>query len=679
MLEEFSLIESPPSSTSNTSSWAILEDSPDLSIQGSNSSQSPVEGPAGPVQNFSARYALLPERLFLTPVSTEPSRVERCMHHWAFRACFALLASLFYLQGVPPLTQELVTDDPMAPAAWDKRYVRTTPTTGYEVFLVRRGQPPLTPAASWIVLTPDRTLKTLQLRDRKTVLNVPTAGSYFAPVGALSAAEKTAVRTAADDKITNQEAFSEVTPYNTDQWSTSRRVFSFLLGMPALGGHGIRWVTRSRYRVFGTAATLLLVYDILSKLAVWEMLEHFVALNRNRFGELIQSWKDASGRIKEFIEALQVNYETLAGWIEPWRLFAYLMVTGFVIYMRVTWDPDSEESPSLASTPATTPPDSPRDGQSNAQMEAIKQIMEKQMQLQEQLILTDEQFRTQTMLQQVKNESTEKSQWSDEDREMFTEMKTRVDMFSKYVTEDKKEINPVPETPAKTVTTSEATSSKDQELQTPEKKEEPPAKKPKTQELEAQVARLVRVGQNPTEICREAILQLEDWSTVDMMEAFPEGFRVRLAPQLLTQIYQSGKKARDFILEWLRVRTLYENPSAREALSVAGTIDTLLLDEKVPNFINKVSTEKLCKKLYALMIAFEHVSKESDWKKPQGSSKWQSKVNWEEARRYDPELKTDNQVPRFRDVEDLVHKEVDREAALIRSKMKLKDHDSPQG
>jgi hypothetical protein len=91
----------------------------------------------------------------------------------------------------------------------------------------------------------------------------------------------------------------------------------------------------------------------------------------------------------------------------------------------------------------------------------------------------------------------------------------------------------------------------------------------------------------------------------------------------------------------------------------------------VKGAINLVSTEKLVRGAYAIVEAYERVNKDEDWKKPATvKGAWNSKVDEDARRRYDPEV--NGEVGYIsRQVEDEVRQEMDRDAAIIKARSKI--------
>ena len=119
---------------------------------------------------------------------------------------------------------------------------------------------------------------------------------------------------------------------------------------------------------------------------------------------------------------------------------------------------------------------------------------------------------------------------------------------------------------------------------------------------------------------------------------------------------------------WLRDHGLSENNQARELKAWMKTLDSLLFGgEPLPNFVNQVCVERLGKKALGLMHAFKTCQSPDVWRRPPGKkdgSKWTSKVDWEAAKRIDPELASQDTGFRMRHLEDEIRKELTREAMV---------------
>ena len=74
------------------------------------------------------------------------------------------------------------------------------------------------------------------------------------------------------------------------------------------------------------------------------------------------------------------------------------------------------------------------------------------------------------------------------------------------------------------------------------------------------------------------------------------------------------------------------------------------------------------------MEAWRKVEMEAGWNKPASAGKaWESKVNYEEARRIDPSL-VDESLFKLRKLEDEVRHEAEREANILKARNNLDKH-----
>ena len=140
------------------------------------------------------------------------------------------------------------------------------------------------------------------------------------------------------------------------------------------------------------------------------------------------------------------------------------------------------------------------------------------------------------------------------------------------------------------------------------------------------------------------------------------------------EIYSGGTNAEKWGRAFIAQRGAQRIHALRELLPILMAVDTMLLVDRDPGVINRVALEKLCRKAMGIVEAWRKVEQESDGNRPPNAGKqWKSKVNYEEARRIDPSM-LDESLFRIRDLEDEVRKETEREAGLLKAKIKLEKH-----
>ena len=83
-----------------------------------------------------------------------------------------------------------------------------------------------------------------------------------------------------------------------------------------------------------------------------------------------------------------------------------------------------------------------------------------------------------------------------------------------------------------------------------------------------------------------------------------------------------------------------------------------------------MSFERLVRKGYALVRAYRNVNSKDDWSRPKDSKAWKSKVDWEAARRLDPQLAEEGAL-RVLAAEEEVRKAMGRDAQLVKARTDL--------
>ena len=84
----------------------------------------------------------------------------------------------------------------------------------------------------------------------------------------------------------------------------------------------------------------------------------------------------------------------------------------------------------------------------------------------------------------------------------------------------------------------------------------------------------------------------------------PVGYRERIAPSYLAQVYRGGTTAVEYARRWLRDRSLMKCSPAQEMLSIMEAVDDAVLGQEA-DVINTISFEKLGRRAYGLERAFE--------------------------------------------------------------------------
>ena len=196
-----------------------------------------------------------------------------------------------------------------------------------------------------------------------------------------------------------------------------------------------------------------------------------------------------------------------------------------------------------------------------------------------------------------------------------------------------------------------------------------------TASVDQVIDKLRRTAARPNE---KYIACLQGYAEVDATEwgaAFPIGYRERVAPSWLGEIYSGGKTGKAFAKDFVRDRQLSDSSEARELISVMAAIDAMVLEDCTPGVINSVALERLAKRGFGIHSAFRLVERKEDWRKPPNAGKqWRSKVDDEMWRRIDPARANVDELSFVnRRVEEEIRGEVERDAAILKSFAKLRE------
>ena len=747
------MIEAPSSESSSPASWTLVP-------SGSNSPEvvSPLPGPEcleteclgpespdtpppeGPprasgeelrIQRFNALFAAVD----LSPCESVPGFPKRAPH-WCMltgpaRVCWVCLVWWFF-GGLPELSQDVVVADLSempAPKPWDKRYVRASKDHGQEVFLVRKGMEQNT----WVMLFPDRSLKTGRLSDRTTITSQAPPDCYFAPVGQLSAAEKTGIVAAATQNVNDRVVMPTIPHFDPKAKATGvKRFFSVLISTPALSAKALRWSLRTPARAFGLFGFAFLVTETMTHLGIPELISRWAFQAKTTWSQFLTLLSEANEFWRENIQWVSDTYSALEQVISPTRLAGWAAFLAFVAYQCWYYESEDYEGDSVTSSAPPTPPSEaeeaftgsePNSPRSDKTLRLMEEMALRQKRLEEELREQREDAAVRENVQKIKGETG----WSQDDRKMLQQLTSRVQSFEEKVRADRegdtgprtpspKLVHPQPKSPVRVPPTEEAARSHScspileesvaqsahspqDASATPEKREpnsplfstakkaRPDPTRPSSAPVLAgtgavlpvlqgtqhglppgTIAMLMRMDENPQQVWVRALMEYEDWDPEFMATAWGHGYQVRVAPPLLTEILRKGERMEVWAERWLRDHGLSENSHARELKAWMKTLDSLLFgDEPLPNFVNQVCVERLGKKALGLMHAFKACQSPDDWRRPQGKkdgSKWTSKVDWEAAKRIDPELASQDTGFRMRHLEDEIRKELTREAMV---------------
>jgi len=197
---------------------------------------------------------------------------------------------------------------------------------------------------------------------------------------------------------------------------------------------------------------------------------------------------------------------------------------------------------------------------------------------------------------------------------------------------------------------------------------------PLSGEMSVIIKKLTRDLRTPQEIFVESLQEYREEDKEVWATHFPPGYRERMSPQALGEIYATGT-AKEWAKGWIKSKELGSCDEARSVIPTCAALDSIFLIDQIKDAINQVNTEKMARKIMGIKAAYKMVSKEEDWKR--GSAKgWKSKVDMEMWRRTDPGLNDQEHIFINRKAEDEMRGEMDRDASLMKAKMKLSERSS---
>jgi len=155
--------------------------------------------------------------------------------------------------------------------------------------------------------------------------------------------------------------------------------------------------------------------------------------------------------------------------------------------------------------------------------------------------------------------------------------------------------------------------------------------------VDALIIRLEKKAVLPVDLLKKQVQMYQAVNEDEWNGHFPVGYRETVAAEFLSEIYSSNSRGEDWGRDFLMKRQLMQCFPARELMASLSALDSIILSDREKGALNKVAVEKLARKAFGLVKAYEPVRVEADWKRPRGDAKnWRNKVDWMVARKVDP-------------------------------------------
>ena len=615
-----------------------------------------------------------------------PPYALQCMGYWGYLLSLVYVVSVFFAAefwdvAIEQSERQLLPDHEfeMPPTQWERRYVQTSQSHGQEVMLLRRSNE----AGYWLAATATEGICKVPMNDRRvmrTTQQGPRNGVAYSSCAVLSQAQRDNLSTQAEALALAGTAGVRIIGGVGGATLTMKRYAAVVMSAPMTCWKVARWAMRKPVRAVGALAMAWILMEALRGMGVYDKVHNWSTM-LYQFGV---QWKEmvveASTTAAETWEMLSGSYLILCEYIHP----AKALLGTIALYYVGKLHKEMVESETPLSTPGPSGGPSPCDTPPNAQlvaMEAVGQSMDVQRKLMEQVAERLEKIEVQRKDDQDEakekewvrkaREESAKEQEEKVQRRSWDELRKRMSHFEQVLQEDRSKAagGPVDETPAKEKTAGIPPMEETQihEKETPEKPTES-----KDAEMKVLLRRLQKKTKTPQEIFVQALEEYVEEDKEIWAANFPPGYRERIAPQFLGELYAKGKEAKQWAKEWVNLKGLGECPEAREIIPACSAIDAIFLTDQAPGAINLVSTEKQARKIMGIQSGFKDVNSEKDWKH-QSSKGWKSKVDKEIWKRIDPSIDDLEHVFINRKAENEMRLEMDRDVLLMKAKSKLEN------
>jgi hypothetical protein len=589
--------------------------------------------------------------------------------------------------------------------AWAYRYYRQTAVAGEQVLLVKRFK-----GAEWVVLKPDLSLGILRCTKSRTVTEDPVTGVQWTMMPPVTEDQKKAYLAKAETDLA-QNRLSRLPSFDPRAAIQSAVLWQGVAwGSQVVSSMGpfVRYSLRSRRRVLGLVALCYLCYTFVSWTGVYGMLSDHLETMRTSWKKL-RTWMEA-----EF-QDLSAWIDWAEGWVEWVRTYTSLRtaLTGLlaVVIMIYGYASGDDDTSSRSSTKSNSSAASVSDRTAEARHSDKVLMAENQTMLRDLLeshrAMRDELNDQRTALRAAELAAAARAEGKasgldsvSANQEAIRDMARRLEGFesmlqqhsgAKAASSQDLAIVLSPGQPSGSASSGLATAGSTtapMDISPIRSQSQPPMQDsasftPEKEERKrvvtdgSSVGRMIRRLEDkamlPQAIFLDQVRQVENVDPEVWNRAFPENYRERMAGEGLCEIYSTGMTAEQWGRQFLRERELLDCFAAREIVAGLSAVDTMVIIDRTPGLLNQVGFERLCRKTFGLIRAFEGCKTVSDWSRPKGKegSSWKSKVDWDAARRVDPFLKVQDLTIRVPSAEEEIRRGMTQEAEILRARKGL--------
>ena len=556
------------------------------------------------------------------------------------------------------------------PNMWDKRYVAVSASHGMELLAVLRDAS----QSTWVVLTPSGSLMSVSSRYWSTQ---PLAGIVYAQSIMPSAARKTALEATVRGSIQADQHFPviEINRRRRNGFVGFLGVIFMTFPRRVLGF--LKWCFSSRTRGLVTIGAITAAVEVAYLLGV-------IDGARNAYNGIKSGWAELRLQAEEVSETLfcimdWTEYILRGLWSMGLRR-VFILVVGMLASGMWLANGGSLSSPVPTPSPLSSGASSPgsdagaaRPARSAEETEFFKAVVEKLEKHGDLLTrISSENASLKTRLVDVQTEtqgavlSSEAVRESEATahREAVAALRARINTFEEIIAVDReKQSAAVPKHPPP--------------LPPPASSPAQPGQASASSDPASAVAEVVRKleeqAQPPQQSFLERLKEYREEDKTEWARHFPPGYRTRIAPSFLAEVYSGGKKARQWGRDLLKDKGLVEHGGGKDFIGTMTALDSILLTDRSPGAINLVSTERLARKALGYVKMVKEVNKEGDWKRPSGekSKNWRSKMNTEAQRRTDPSFLDEEESFVHREAEEESKQEIEKDASLLKAYAKI--------
>jgi hypothetical protein len=589
----------------------------------------------------------------------------------------------FWLEPLAELAQQLQISNDM-PVRWERRYCRLGDRHGTEVQLVKslgRAYP-----GEWVAVKPDLSLVRVEMRQRATVASLPLANVQYAPMVPLPLVQQNAIIAQVEAAIAQGGIIPLMVRYGGHQLNVvpmMGRLLAFGSLAPMFAARTLRAALRSRSRFGALSFFIIMCYDALNKSGIFISIRESYRSLHAQYLSVVETATEASENAAYAKEQWDAFWAFSALFIDPWRMVIYGIGIIFLAWKLSQEEiisptsssastPNSSAPASGATSPTMASPAGPNTWDVMAEVTQRLQSMESEAIKREKTLMTAvEQMRESMMEQDHRHQAgsmLEKGR-GEADKMSLQKLFKRVEEFSSILTEEKsllrtqigtlkknmEEEDPPPPPPA---------ASPDKEASSPEMS---PNMKDVIRKLELKT-------EMPAGIFREKLQLYREVDPVEWAQHFPHGYRTRIACPFVAEVLATGTRCEPWARSFLQLKGAMTSKAARELIPAMLALDQMIFVDGWADVVNSVAFERIARKALAIVKAWTKVEQLSDWSKPANAPKgWRSKVDYEEAKRVDPNLIDEGGI-QIRDMEEEIRKEQEREASLLKARLRLEKH-----